>query len=302
MQQRTYKNKGRNIALEQVEGVLKNSPERFDAERGQGLATLSNIKRAKLVQSRRERARMEQRHGADHPRFQEADARMRREHVMLVNTRAERDRAGVPIVEREENQWIVHGHVRNQEGIPLDNANVALYPDRDGHRDALVQSKTDRHGYFKLNWSPEYRDTPSETGGGTGPGLIDEGGQSGLRINTNQSRLRNAAAAINNPVYLGASFQGSKSVDARTLYPTPGNVSYRDIELTVENTDACQLRTRYLGNSSTRELHDLHNEQPGCQIGRMRPDHRVYFTSEKQAQALGYDFCAYCYGPERSKR
>ena len=53
---------------------------------------------------------------------------------------------------------------------------------------------------------------------------------------------------------------------------------------------------------STRELHDLDNEKPACQIAEIRPDHRFYFQSEEQARTLGYDFCAYCFGKKRSKR
>lgn len=305
--QRRPDDQGPNISIEQIEGTLKQTPERMDQERSQGLALLTSVKRAKLVQARRERARMEQRYGADHPRVCAADARMKREHGMLVNVRAERDRAGAPLLEKEPDSWVVHGYVRSQEGEGISKARVALFPDQDGHKDALIETVTDRNGYYKLSWSPR----PRGDNTGTEKDTVEthkteseESNAAGLRINTNQNayRLRMRASAIKNPVYLGASHQGAQKVDARSLYPTPGSSSYRDIELNSENSGDCQLRTRFLGNSSTRELHNLHNEQPGCQIARMRPDHRVYFTSEKQAQALGYDFCAYCYGPDRSKR
>jgi hypothetical protein len=57
-----------------------------------------------------------------------------------------------------------------------------------------------------------------------------------------------------------------------------------------------------LGDSGSRELHDLDNEKPGCQIPEIRPDRRVYFQTTAQAEKLGYDFCAYCFGRQRSKR
>lgn len=56
--------------------------------------------------------------------------------------------------------------------------------------------------------------------------------------------------------------------------------------------------TRYLGNSHTRELHDLKNTTRQCQIDEIRADHRRYFESPERAAAppFGYDTCAYCMG------
>jgi hypothetical protein len=61
-------------------------------------------------------------------------------------------------------------------------------------------------------------------------------------------------------------------------------------------------KTRFLGNSHLRELHDLENTKRRCNIEKIRPDHRVYFKTEEEAEAAGYDYCAYCFGKEKSKR
>ncbi len=324
MQQR--RDKGQNIAVEQVEGLIKDAPAQMDTQRGQALGTLASIKRAKLVQARRERGRMEARYGTDDVRVRKADQRMRRQHQQMVNTRAERDRASVPVLARDERSWQVHGFVRSREGEPIPGATVALFQDRDGTEGELLQGKTDSKGYFKLAVGPgadkgprrkkkeaesDWYTSEADRQGDTEEALLalkddapKEGGGSGLTINTNvqAQRLRQAARAIRNPVYLGASAGKSRKIDARILYPSPGNIIYRDIELDVEQTDACGLRTQFLGNSSTRELHSLAREKPGCQIAAMRSDHRVYFESEAEAQAMGYDFCAHCYGKSKSRR
>jgi hypothetical protein len=60
--------------------------------------------------------------------------------------------------------------------------------------------------------------------------------------------------------------------------------------------------TRYLGNSSTRELHDLDQVTPQCQTNRIRPDNRFYHAGVAAAREMGYDFCAYCFGPDMSER
>jgi hypothetical protein len=61
-------------------------------------------------------------------------------------------------------------------------------------------------------------------------------------------------------------------------------------------------KTRYLGNTSTHELHDLKNEKKNCRIDQIRFDHWMNFKTQKEATEAGYDFCAFCFGREKSKR
>jgi len=56
---------------------------------------------------------------------------------------------------------------------------------------------------------------------------------------------------------------------------------------------------QYLGNSSTKEVHDLRSEKTQCQIGEIiRAGHGVTFLPDTLAQAKkeGYDACAWCIG------
>lgn len=85
----------------------------------------------------------------------------------------------------------------------------------------------------------------------------------------------------------------------------PGMSLQRSIQLDLTphgNGSGQLIATRYLGNSNSQELHDLDNEQAGCQIAEIRFDRRFYFTNPQQASALNYDFCAYCFGRELSQR
>lgn len=59
---------------------------------------------------------------------------------------------------------------------------------------------------------------------------------------------------------------------------------------------------RYLGNVNTRELHDLQKITPMCRIDEISIDRRYFFSRIEDAQALSYDFCAYCFGRALSKR
>lgn len=60
--------------------------------------------------------------------------------------------------------------------------------------------------------------------------------------------------------------------------------------------------SRYIGNSRTTEVHDLSNQQQGCYIERIRKDRVKSFRSLDEALKQGYDYCAYCFGKEKSTR
>jgi WD40 repeat protein len=57
---------------------------------------------------------------------------------------------------------------------------------------------------------------------------------------------------------------------------------------------------RYLGNAREGEMHDLLNVKPQCQIDEIR--HRAYFTDVQDGLKLKYDYCAYCFSRDQSKR
>lgn len=306
------------LSVDQVDGVLAESGRRADALRADGFAGLLPVQRAKLIGLRRERARIAERHGEDGPAVAAIDRKLATSHRLLVAGRAEHDRIATPAPEREAQAWLVHGYVRNPDGFPRAGYLVALYPDDEG-REAPVQSTTtNSKGYFRLRLGrgEEVGDTVfDEPERELGDGLDTDTAKTGepqatgtdeVRAKQRAGALRRLAAALRKPLYLGArgSGQSAPYIDRRVLHPSAGAVVYRDLVVVDEGDSGsdCQLATRLLGNSGTRELHDLDNEQPGCRIAAIRPDHRFYFQSEAQAQRLGYDHCAYCYGRERSER
>ncbi len=60
--------------------------------------------------------------------------------------------------------------------------------------------------------------------------------------------------------------------------------------------------TRYLGNSHSREVHDVENRKADCRLDKIRFDRRIFFGTVEQAVELGYDRCAFCFGRAQSKR
>lgn len=308
------------VALKQIEDLMLNSPQRGDALRADGLMGLAAVKRAKVVQTRRERARQAVRHGEDSEQVAKIDRQLAAEHRFLVNTRAESDRVGTPQLERDRAAWQVHGYVRNQDGLPRAKYGVSLVADTAG-RKTLAETTTDKCGYFhmRLELKGKARDTiVGSRGNDTAEGVVltetmaaaeseeAEKVERARRTAANDRTAREFAQALKNPAYLAVTVPGQTDlmVDERALHPVGGAIAYRDLTVGNPKDDGkvCVLKTRLLGNSGPRELHDLDNEKPNCQIAEIRPDQRFYFQSVEQAEKLGYDFCAYCFGKSRSRR
>jgi hypothetical protein len=125
----------------------------------------------------------------------------------------------------------------------------------------------------------------------------------GLRINAS----RNLNARVSVLVRASDPRDADICADSTLITPRPGVCSYRDLILDTNAyqspaSDKDRRSTRYLGNSATRELHDLKIEKPRCHIDIIRFDHCINFNTQKEAVAADYDFCAYCFGKEKSKR
>jgi hypothetical protein len=301
-------NKGQEtprIPLAQIEDLMRTSGQRGDALRADGLTNLAAVKRAKLIQTRRERARLAVRHGEASDRVARLDRQLAVEHRFLVNARAEADRVATPTVQRDDGAWQVHGYLRSRDGLPRAKYGVSLVADVDG-RKTLAKTTTDKRGYFHMRLALKANSIGGKPGRDVGAGNEDEAAEKAQEAADSDRIARLLAQALKSAAFLGVTVPGQTGlvVDERPLYPVAGAIAYRD--LTVANPkdsgSDCQLRTRLLGNSGSRELHDLDNEKPGCQIAEIRPDQRFFFQSTDQAEKLGYDFCAYCFGKQRSRR
>jgi len=273
------------IPLQEVESKLKDGLGQADALRHEGLVGLSQMKRAKLVQTRRERGRVEAKYDADHRLVQQLDRQMIAEHQTMVFTRMERDKAAIEIPAREKDQFILFGHVKDEDGYPLRDYQIGLYVDTKAKAVALVDDASDECGVFHLS-VPVAAVSQAETA-------------------TVATHVVSIDARQQELLYLMVMNSSGKTVhkDSYPIQPVAGGLVYRDIIISEVSQAGCGCcQTQFLGNSNTRELHDLSNEKPRCYLAKMKPDHRVYFSSVKQAQQADYDFCAYCFSRQQSKR
>lgn len=65
-----------------------------------------------------------------------------------------------------------------------------------------------------------------------------------------------------------------------------------EISFDKEYTKLPKKSRRYLGNKSTKEVHDLYNTKPQCQISEIK--NFEYFEDLDDAYDEGYDNCDYC--------
>jgi hypothetical protein len=201
------------------------------------------------------------------------------EHGQMVDARLERDRICVPQPERKKDRWLLHGYLKDADGHLLEKLNVSLYRDENFSGQPIATVASNNKGYYQFDLPWKATRKPQEE---------------------KEPQLK-----PREPVYIGVQGSDGDLVHKECLpvRASAGGLSYRDIKVdVVTRTGTENYPTRLLGNSGSRELHDLNNEKKNCFIDQIKPDRRVYFRSIAQAQSAGYDFCAKCFGREASER
>ena len=240
---------------------------------------MAKIKRVKLVNVRRERGRLSGKLHTNNALLTQLDQQMSWEHGQMVDARMERDRIRVQRPARNQKLWVLHGHIKDADGHPMSKQNVGLYREENMTGQPVATVTTNKEGYYKFDQSWEARQ-PGKEGG-------------------------DAQAIPRDAIYIGVQDAGGDFIhqECRPVRAALGGLSYRDIKVdVVTRTGTENYPTRLLGNSGSRELHDLNNEKKNCFISKIRPDRRIYFRTNAQAQKAGYDFCAQCFGRKASKR
>lgn len=220
----------------------------------------------------REYARIERKYGKDHPRTLEMAVRVAANKEVKSGLFRRYTEASTPYVDPGEG-WAVDGFVRSANGAPVEGVTVAAYDQKEQWYEEFGYGCTDKTGHFSIMVDKLPEKPPS-------------------------------------PVFMRAS-KDKKLLASNEVQLTPEPKSTDRVEIIIGDTaveNDCgrpvsgNEKARYLGNSGKRELHDLENTKPRCRIDKIRPDHQFYFKTEKEAQEAGYDYCAFCFGKEKSKR
>jgi hypothetical protein len=186
----------RKINLDDIARGIELGVDTIDEQRAVALERLQTIRQVKATSLKREQARLALKYGDDHPRVEALTNRIAINEGFLVDVAAEakRARTDVPVV--NDNEWILHGYVRDENKKGVSGLTVALYDQSNEWVRELGYACTDQNGYFKL------ASTSS---------LINKGEQVRLRVLSNQSETLYA--------------------DQKLLAPGPGQVDYREVVL-----------------------------------------------------------------------
>lgn len=321
----------RKIAKAQIRQTIDDGIKANDVVRVTGLENLLRLRVKKANLQQREQQRLSAKYDIKHARTQQVNTNLDANADYVSGLRMELTRATTPVKKPDANAWTVQGHIYDRHGCPIQDADVSLYSADEKKIETVGAVKTDNKGYYQLNFA-------QETGVISGGQILDTGGESvlagsddsgapgsirtnargasaettpeeiedtgrlssGLRINTNINANASVFVRANDPQ------DPDLCADSTLINPGASVCSYRDIIIntSVYKTATTKDRraTQYLGNSASRELHDVKNEQNRCQVNAIRFDHCISFNSIDEAIAAGYDYCAYCFGKDKSKR
>ena len=230
----------------------------------------------------REYARIERKYGKDHPRTLEMVLRVAAGAEAKKNLYARYTDAATPRPDAGEG-WAVDGFVRGADGDPVSGVTVAAYDRQGKWYQEFGYGCTDERGYFSLA-SAKLSDNPPRP-------VFMQASKGQKIIPSNEVQLAPRSGTTDRvAIIIGKGGDRGDCIPPESgPTPQPGK-------------DEGKERTRYLGNSSKRELHDLKNITKRCQIDEIPFDRRVNFKTEKEALAAKYDYCAHCFGKEKSRR
>lgn len=295
----------KDMTVEQLDAGFERGIVALDELRVLQLGDALRLQSAQGRMQVREYERLKNKFGNDHPRTLNAAAKIAlgKEHmrsISIVHAAASKP---------QPDAWIVHGHVRTQNLKPVPGVTVALYTKDGEWLRAFGHDCTDTEGHFKLRVKGDTK---------AGQDMSDI---KGVRESATLSSMKTETTATDPKVFLRVTDtrQALLGSDPVPLTPRLGQVDYREIILDgtvctpppggdpkpgpAPNPDpGTGKETRFLGNSNSREVHDLQNTKKNCRIDQIAADYRVFFDTENEAVKARYDYCAYCFGKDKSKR
>jgi PKD repeat protein len=146
----TLNREGNQVPIEQIARSLEQIITGVHPERAAGLERLQRFRSAKTTQLQREQARLSEKLGADHPLVREVAQKIELNQALVQNVTIVRDQLQVDVPVADSNTWILHGFVRNSQGLGMPNLTVALYNQRGVWLEQFGFTCTQSNGYFKL--------------------------------------------------------------------------------------------------------------------------------------------------------
>lgn len=310
--------KPRKLARTELINTVQQGFASNDEVRLAGLKGLLKIRTKKAMLREREIQRLDTKYQQKTKRGDIVESRQEANRDLIGGLKMEINRVVTKPLKLNTKSWALQGYVYDRNAVPVPNAKVVLYNLDEQEVKKVTATTTDANGKYVfeydakdneiIDFTEELATLAAIRKSAAQPEDVSERTVETERVSVTD---RLSPGISEKATVFARAYIGKKklSADSLPLLPRPGMSHYRDIIFTVmlheeKHPVSNQERraTRYLGNSSSRELHDLHNEQVGCNIDRTRFDHSVNFKTDKDALEAGYDYCAYCFGKKKSKR
>lgn len=233
-----------------------------------------------------------------------------RENANLGKSRIDR-----ALVALSEDGNIFHGFVSDTNANPRAGLTVRISVSNQNEAGASRSAITDSDGYFSIPLD-------SEKNTSTKSGILNRQKMSGRLADVFAARENSASAEEKAASAEGAA--RTENIDAESVTNERNEIlaqvtilnerelvyqdevpliinegtAYREYIVDIKASDA----QRYVGNVLTREIHDTQKLTKNCQFDSIKTYQRVPFASTDEAEANGFDYCAYCFGKEKSKR
>jgi hypothetical protein len=234
-------------------------------------------------------------------------------HSTAMQGKARIDRA---LVSLSEEGHVFHGFVSDGKLHPQKGLTVRMTIARDGGKGSnALSATTDADGYFRILLGRD-ADGGRKTKTPEGDVELSERVTEWLSRGNAKTDTHTTAAAAEATSDRSEVLARVEILDANNNAihedPVPlvvnAGTAYR--EYVIENKNSGHDRpgpagnsaTRFLGNSNSREVHDMQNIKKNCRIDQIAADYRVFFATEQEAVKARYDYCAYCFGKAKSKR
>ncbi len=291
----------KKVSLNEAARSVQTKIDGADAARAAQLVGLQRVRQAKTASLIREQTRLSQTLGPQHARVTALSQQIAVNQNLAGQIARATARSQASVPQADANTWILHGHVRTRDLKPVPRLTVALYS-RDGQwLREFGHDCTDGDGHFRLCVK-------------LGEVIIKSADEAAAPVEAASAATINKGAVF---IRVTDSTQALLHVERDPVAPRAGAVDYREIIL---GDAACapppggdprcgpapdtspDKSTRFLGNMDTHELHDLQNTKKNCRIDAIASDRRVFFATPEDAVKAGYDYCAYCFGKDKSKR
>ena len=146
---------------EEIFAKLDETFDGLDTERSEGLKRMKLLQDVKTNTLVKEKIRLEQKYGADHPRVQKITNRLAYNEGAAQELDVEIERSEISAPEFDLNTWLVHGRVIDDDGNALEGLTVSISDENNNWVRQLGHACTDKRGYYALRYTVEEGQAPA---------------------------------------------------------------------------------------------------------------------------------------------